>query len=499
VLALDIGSSSVRAWFLDADGAAEDAGPRARYAYLWRTEPVGAMECDAETLLAGVVEVLDGAVETARASGYRIAAVGIAAFWHSILGVGEDGKPLTPVYGWGDTRGIEEAVRLGGEVDEGELHARTGCFLRPNYPTVRLSWLRATDPAAFAAVARWISFPEYVDAELLGERRVSLSIASGSGFLDVHRLEWDGEALSMAGVRAAQLSPLVDTDAAARGVRPDLAARWPELSGVPWYPAIGDGAAANLGSGAFGKDRVGLSIGTSCAVRLLWEPDGPVPVPRDLWCYRLDARCWVSGAALSNGGNAVAFLRDLLHLPEDWEARVRAMEPDSHGLTILPFLLGERGPGWRRETRSAILGATAATTPEELMRAWLEAIAYRIARVNDELHRSLGGEGVVLATGGALDASPVWAQILADAMNRPVALVAAREATARGAALVVLERIGWRAGLREAEPEVAARFDPDPARHERYRAGAVRQQSLLEALPEPATLTPPAAGPASES
>jgi gluconokinase len=501
VLVLDIGSSSARAWFFDAEGRAVDAGPRARRAYLWHTEPAGAMECDAEALLAGVVSVMDGAVETARASGYRIAAVGIAAFWHSILGVGEDGKPLTPVYGWGDTRGIEEAVRLGGEVDEGDLHARTGCFLRPNYPTVRLSWLRATDPAAFATVARWISFPELVDAELLGERRVSYSVASGSGFLDVHRLDWDAEALSMAGVRAAQLSPLVDTDAAARGVRPELAARWPELSGVPWYPAIGDGAAANLGSGAFGKDRVGLTIGTSSAVRLLWEPDGPVRVPRDLWCYRLDARRWVAGAALSNGGNAVAFLRGFLHLPDEreWEARVQEMEPDSHGLTILPFLLGERGPGWRRETRSAILGATLATTPEELMRAWLEAVAYRIARVEDELQRSLGGEGEVLATGGALDASPVWAQILADVMNRTVALVAAREATARGAALVVLERLGWRAGLREAEPEVTARFLPDPARHQRYRAGAVRQQNLLEALPDPATLTPPAPGPASES
>jgi gluconokinase len=156
-------------------------------------------------------------------------------------------------------------------------------------------------------------------------------------------------------------------------VRPELAERWPELRGVPWYPAIGDGAAANLGSGAFGKDRVGLTIGTSAAVRLLWEAEGAVTVPPELWCYRLDARRWVSGAALSNGGIAVAFLRRLLELPPDrvWEAAVEAMEPDSHGLTVLPFLLGERGPGWRRETRSVVMGATPATTPAEMMRAWM--------------------------------------------------------------------------------------------------------------------------------
>jgi gluconokinase len=326
-------------------------------------------------------------------------------------------------------------------------------------------------------------------------------MASGSGLLDVHRLEWDAEALSIAGVRAAQLSPLVDTDAAAPGVRPELVDRWPELGGIPWFPAVGDGAVANLGSGACGTDRVGLSIGTSAAVRLLWEPDGSVTVPEELWCYRLDARYWVAGAALSNGGNAVAFLRDFLRLPaeREWEEAVLEMEPDSHGLTILPFLLGERGPGWRKETHSVVLGATAATKPEELVRAWMEAIAYRIARVDTQLHRSLGGRGEVLATGGALYASPVWAQILADVMNRPVALAAAREATARGAALVALERLGWRAGLREAEPEVTARFHPDPTRHARYRAGAVRQQNLLEALPDPATLASPDFDPAPET
>jgi gluconokinase len=501
ILVLDVGSSSARAWFFDANAEAVDPGPDAHRPYRWRTEPAGAMECDAETILTCVLEAIDGAVAYARTAGVPIVAVGIAAFWHSILGVDGAGRPLTPVYGWGDTRGSDDATRLAGEVDEAALHARTGCFLRPNYPTVRLAWLRRGDPAAFASVARWISFPEYVGSELLAAPRVSYSVASASGLLDVHRLEWDAEALEIAGVRADQLSPLIDTDAPAPGVRPELAERWPELRGVPWYPAIGDGAAANLGSGAFGKDRVGLTIGTSAAVRLLWEADGAVTVPPELWCYRLDSRRWVSGAALSNGGIAVAFLRRLLVLPPDhaWEAEVEAMAPDSHGLTVLPFLLGERGPGWRRETRSVVMGATPATTPAEMMRAWMEAIAYRIGRVEAELHQSLGGEGEVLATGGALHASPFWTRILADVMNRPVVLTVAREATARGAALVVMERLGWREGLRDAEAEVAVRYEPDPARHALYRAGAARQQALIDSLPELATPAPPAAGPALET
>lgn len=501
VLILDIGSSSARAWFFDADAQVASAGPDARFGYVWRTEPAGAMEADAAMILRGIMGVIDGAVAHARQKRLRIAAVGIAGFWHSIMGVSAEGEPVTPVYGWGDTRGTEDANRLAGELDERALHARTGCFLRPNYPTVRLAWLRGQDAAAFAAVSRWVSFHEFVDAEILGLSRVSYSMASGSGLLDVHRLTWDAEALDIAGVRADQLSPLVDTDVRAPGVRPELVERWPELRDVPWYPSIGDGAAANLGSGAFGTDRVGLSIGTSAAVRLLWEPEGPVTVPEDLWCYRLDARRWVSGAALSNGGIAVAFLRRLLALPSDreWESRVARLDPDSHGLTVLPFLLGERGPGWKEETRSVIVGATPETSPEEMVRAWMEAIAYRIARLEDDLCRSLGGKGEVLATGGALDSSPFWAQILADVMDRPVSLAAAREATARGAALVVLERLGWRQGLRDAKPATEARFTPDRSRHAIYRAGALRQQALIEALPDLANLASPARGPAIET
>jgi gluconokinase len=134
-----------------------------------------------------------------------------------------------------------------------------------------------------------------------------------------------------------------------------------------------------------------------------------------------------------------------------------------------------------------------------MMRAWMEAIAYRIGRVEAELHDSLGGEGEVLDTGGALHASPFWAGLLSDVMNRPVALTVAREATARGAALVVLERLGWREGLGEVEAEVAVRFEPDPERHERYRAGAARQQALIDAFPELAPAPRPATSRAHET
>src|SRR5690606_34581506 len=216
----------------------------------------------------------------------------------------------------------------------------------------------------------WASFAEFLEWRLFGRRRCSLSMASGSGLLHVHRLEWDPEALEMAGVRSDALPELVDTDAPLRGLLREHAARWPELAGIDWFPALGDGACANLGSGAVGLERIGVTVGTSAAARALWRPDGPVEVPEGLWTYRLDRRWWIAGGALSNGGSGVAFLRGLLALPpeREWEAAVAGMEPDSHGLTLLPFLVGERGSAWLRQTRSVVVGMRPSTTGEELLR-----------------------------------------------------------------------------------------------------------------------------------
>lgn len=484
VLVLDVGTSSVRAWFYDRKGEGHDPGPGATRPYRWRTTAAGSMECDPEELYASVASVIDAAVRSARTAEVRIDAVAIAAIWHSLLGVGADDAPVTPVFSWGDMRAASHALRLRGEHDERALHRRTGCSLHPLYSSVKLSWLREERPDLFRAAARWITLPEYIEWRLLGARRCSHSIASGTGLLDVHRLEWDAEALAIAGIDATKLSPLVDSGVGEGRLRPDLAARWPELRDAAWFPALGDGACANAGSGAVGLDRIGVTVGTTAAVRALWEPASTVDLPAGLWGYRLDRRRWVVGSALSNGGNGVAFLRRTLQLSRegDWEREVAALPPDAHGITVLPFLVGERGAGWLGEASAAMVGVTQSTTPAQIVRAWMEAITYRIGAIFDRLDGALGGGGEVLASGGALHASAVWAQMLADVIGREVTISTEPEATARGAALVALEALGVIPDVRAAPLRLEERYTPDPEHHARYRIAMRRQQEIAEAL-----------------
>jgi gluconokinase len=221
-------------------------------------------------------------------------------------------------------------------------------------------------------------------------------------------------------------------------------------------------------------------VGTSGAMRVLWKADA-VEIPDGPWCYRADAGRFVMGGALSNGGNLVAWLRDTLRLPEETEELLAKMEPDSHGLTFLPLLAGERGPGWADRANGTVAGLSMSTTPVEILRAAMESVAYRFALIAETIEAASPGEKEVIATGGGLLHSPTWTQIMADVLGRPVTVSGVHEASSRGAALLALEALG-ELEIEEAEAPLGETFEPDPGRHEIYRNALERQRRLYDAV-----------------
>ncbi len=470
ILAVDIGTSSVRAGWIDGAGTPLSA-EIARAEHAWSALAQDGMETDAEALADLCLRVIGEAVGTARAAGIEPAAVGIAAFWHGLVGIGADGRAATPLYGWGDGRARAAADRLRARVDEAGVHRRTGCFVHEVYPAAKLVWLRGAAGDSLPPASTWGGIGELLALRLFGERRTSASMASGTGLMDLRRCTWDPEMLDAAGITADALPPI--GDAPFRGLLPEWARRWPELASIPWYPALGDGACASLGSGAAGS-RVGLTVGTSAALRVLRADAEPV-VPDGLWCYRLDARRTVTGRALSNGGSVFAWLKRTLLLPagDELEARLAAMTPAAHGLRIVPRLLPERPPRPAGPEAGMIAGLTQASGPLEIARAWLEAAAFAMADALDAVEAAYGPADQVVAGGGALHASPAWARIVADALGRPMRLSPHEESTMRGAALLALERLGAIGDAVEfaaAGEDAGERIDPDRAAHETYRA-----------------------------
>jgi gluconokinase len=258
------------------------------------------------------------------------------------------------------------------------------------------------------------------------------------------------------------------------------------LARAAWLPAVGDGACSNLGAGCTTRDRLALMIGTSGAVRALWRADD-LDIPWGTWCYRADAGRFVVGGAMNDGGSLLGWLRQTLRLPslEATEAAVAALEPDGHGLTLLPLWAGERSPGWASDARGVLVGARLHTSSLDLQRAAMEAIALYLGRIAALVRQAVPEARQVVATGGALLHSPAWLQIVADVLDQPVLASAEPEASSRGAALLALEALGALPdGLEALAPAVERVYEPIAAHVERYRAAAARQARLYDLLVE---------------
>lgn len=484
VLALDIGTSSVRASVYDGSLQPRRA---TQIRYTWQVAADGRVELNARVLLKRIADAIDGALDDWRRP---IDAVATAAFWHSLLGVDGRGAPVTPLLPWSDLRSADEAGRLRATHDERAIHRRTGCRLHPSYWPSRLRWFRANDRRRFARVHRWVSFTEWLESQWLGRDGVSISQASGTGLMVQDTCEWDEDLLDACGLGLRHVAPLVDLGDEAV-LRPRLASRWPRLARAAWVPALGDGAVNNAGAGCVKRTQAAVMIGTSGAMRVLWRsrPRERLAVPFGLWRYRLDRHRPIIGGAASNGGNVREWLLRMLAGREDDPGVHRAeqdalqrladsLPPDAHGLTVLPFLAGSRSPDYLVDARGAIDGLSLATRKEHLLRAGMEAIAYRFGAMNDELRRVATLRHIV-AAGGGLERSEAWTQIVADVLGRPVRLCAQAELTSRGAAAIALEQLGV-SSLDDIQPPAGRMVKPDPARGRVYRQARERQQALIE-------------------
>src|SRR2546425_9172447 len=433
VLALDLGTSSVRAVVYDVRGAMLER-TLTDLAYKVRTTDAGEVSSDPDALVKLIAQSIDVALKAARKEKVAILGVGVSCYWHSLMVFFFKDRPTTEIYTWADTRSAPETQGMRAHFDERAYHTRTGCFFHASYWPAKLRWLRATRPTAVRRTVRWISLGEYLFEQLQGDTRVSHSIASGTGLLDVNRCRWDADALRLAGITAEQLSPLSDWDQPARSLRSSFAGRWPELKGVPWFLPLGDGGLANVGAGCVSPRWACATIGTSSALRVLLDRKR-LTVPWGTFVYRVDRRRYVLGGALSEGGNVVRWFTENLGLKpkKKYERAAFALPPDSHGLTILPFWAGERSPNWRGDARAVIAGLSLGTQPAQLLRASMEAITYQLVAVAAAVQPVVPSPDSGSANRGELGHLAPWSPMLADAMNNPVMTSPQTQASRRGA------------------------------------------------------------------
>jgi len=443
-------------------------------------------------------EVLSALAECRQVLGAgRVVGMGLSTAMHGLIGLDAAGVPLTPLVTWADGRATPQAARLRESGRAAEAYRLSGVPTHPMTPLAKLMWFAEEEPELAARVRHWVSLKDFVVLRLTGTLATELSSASGTGLLDVHRRAWSPELAALARVDLDKLPAiLATTDVLPLGVAAAAATGLP--AGLPVVLGGADGPLGNLGSGAFASGTVGVSIGTSGAVRL--GVGAPVLDPAGrLFSYALTEDVWVTGGAISNGGSVVRWASGVFGDASaeasdgDRDAallRLAASVPaGSDGLVMLPYLLPERAPLWDPTLPGAFLGLRHSHTRGHFVRAAVEGVALQLALITRSLAAVQPIE-VVRATGGVFRA-PLWRQVVADALALPVEVGEDAAGTALGAAALALVGLGLESSPVAAADRLASAVHVDlvdPVHPELYADLAARIPSLLSAYDDVAAL-----------
>ena len=234
ILAIDIGTSSVRVSLFDAQARALP-GLYAQSSYQLRTTPDGGATLDPDEVCQQLFECLDRVIDQAGDRANDIVAAGCCTLVANVLGVDDQGQAITPLYTWADARGREAVEWLRAGLDENEVHQRTGCLLHTSYLSTRLRWIQSARPELFRQVQQWLSIDDYLRLRLFGQSSTSYSVASWTGLLNRHSLQWDEPLLAHVGHLRSASTP---TEGPGSGAEWIIAQLRPALASAGQHPLV---------------------------------------------------------------------------------------------------------------------------------------------------------------------------------------------------------------------------------------------------------------------
>ncbi|MED4071505.1 gluconokinase [Priestia endophytica] len=450
VLGVDIGTTSTKAvLFSPAGKVIEKHG--VEYP-LFSPTPATA-EQDPEVIFAAVIESIKEAVAKSNVNAEDIVCVSFSSAMHSIVAVDKKGEPLTKCITWADNRSAHWAQKIMDEYNGHEIYLRTGTPVHPMAPLSKLLWLKEEHNELFSAVHKFVSIKEYVFYKLFHEYVVDYSIASATGMFNLRNLDWDEEALEVAGVTKDHLSKPVSTTYSLTGLDEKFAQETGLLASTPFVVGASDGVLSNLGVDAIDPGVVAVTIGTSGAIRAVTNK--PVTDPKGrIFCYALTDDHWVIGGPVNNGGMIFRWVRDQLGEQEIQKAKelgknsydlltemASNVKAGAEGLIFHPYLAGERAPLWDANARGSFFGLGLHHKREHMVRAVLEGILFNLYTVLLALSELIGEPKKIKATGG-FARSEVWRQMMADIFGQEVTVPESFESSCLGAALLGLYSIG---------------------------------------------------------
>lgn len=482
MIGVDIGTTSTKSVLFREDGSIVT---QASEGYPLHQPSPSVAEQDPDQILDAVLNTIAAVMQQSAIRPDELLFLSFSSAMHSVIAVDSAGKPLTPCITWADNRSSAAAARLKNELNGHELYLRTGTPVHPMSPITKLMWLGEEQPELFRQTYKFISIKEYVFAKLFGKYVVDHSIASCTGMFNLENLDWDPEALRIAGITADRLSEPVPTTRVIQGLLPGFAEQLGLLDSTPFIIGASDGVLSNLGVGAIEPGVVAATIGTSGAIRTV--VDRPLTDPKGrIFCYALTENHWVIGGPVNNGGMLFRWVRDEFAASEvetakrlgidPYEVLTRIAEqvpPGSNGLLFHPYLTGERAPLWNPDARGSFFGLSMTHRKEHMIRSVLEGVIFNMYTVLLAMEERIGRPSRILATGGFARSS-LWRQMMADIFDQEVIIPESIESSCLGAVVLGLYATGRAASLDIVFDMIGSTY-----RHEPVEAHAKVYKQLL--------------------
>lgn len=441
LLGIDAGTSRVRALVFTTDGKALTEGSRA--APTRRPHPRWA-EQDAEALWQACAAAIREAVAPIERPN-RIRGLGISSVGEAFVPLDAAGSPTFPVIAWYDQRPTDELRHLFEKIDRDTLFGITGLAADATFTLLKLLWLKAKAPDAFARTRRILNITHYLTWRLSGVETADLTQASRSLALDLHAKVWADDLIREVGLAPSLFAELRPLGERLGQITPDVAASLglPEdcIVGVGGHDHILGALAANaLASGTMLN-----SLGTAEAVTLA--------MPRSSRTPELGRRGFSQGVASVDGrttayvfggfqtsGGAIEWFRNLFSAEIDHQTLMREAEtvpPGALGAMFVPDLRGRLLPIPDFRSRGTWLGLTADHDRPMLYRAVLEGLAFEARQSIDGLEGITGIPEIeaIRAIGGNTQ-NDLLMRIKASVYRQPIIATVMPEATSLGAALL---------------------------------------------------------------
>jgi gluconokinase len=479
VLGVDIGTTSTKSVLFSESG---EVIAKHTIGYPLYTPTPMTAEQDPEQIYQAVVGTMRETLNKSAISPSQLLCVSFSSAMHSLIAIDGSGNPLTQCITWADNRSEPWAEKIKKEWNGHSIYLRTGTPIHPMSPLSKLVWLKEEKAEIFSKAAKFISIKEYVFYKLFGQYVVDYSVASATGLFNLNELNWDQEALELAGVTAQHLSEPVATTHYLQGLDPESAQFIGVHADVPFVLGASDGCLSNLGVNAIDFGSVAVTIGTSGAIRTV--ADHPITDPKGrTFCYALTEKHWVIGGPVNNGGMTFRWVRDELAASEvetagrlgidPYEVLTRIaskVSPGADGLLFHPYLAGERAPLWNANARGSFFGLSLHHKKEHLIRSVLEGVIFNLYSVLLALEELIGVPKKVMATGG-FARSELWRQMMADIFDQEVIVPESFESSCLGAAILGLYALGRVDDLTVVDQMVGSthRHKPTPENVEIYQ------------------------------